>query len=123
MSVSTLDRKALTGVPLSFPSLISLDKSDDKSPRSWIQVARTGSFKSNRYGPFSITKTDLSQIVHNFKNVTPKAPTELPVDYDHLSMDPKKPGDGIAAGWFKDLELRRDGDELWGEVEWTPDGA
>ena len=37
-------------------------------------------------------------MLHNFTEVTPKAPTELPIDYDHLSMDPQKPGDGIAAG-------------------------
>ncbi len=62
-------------------------------------------------------------MLKNFNEVTPKAPTQLPIDYDHLSMDPKKPGDGIAAGWMEKLELRGDGDELWGEVSWTPDGA
>jgi len=93
------------------------------STRSWIQLARTGAFTSNRYGKFSITKDDLSMMLQNFSNVTPMAPTELPIDYDHLSMDPKKPGDGIAAGWMKKLELRANGDELWAEVEWTPTGA
>jgi hypothetical protein len=38
-------------------------------------------------------------------------------------MDPKKPGDGVAAGWLKAVELRANGDELWGEVEWTPEAA
>jgi hypothetical protein len=33
-------------------------------------------------------------------------------------MDPKKPGDGIAAGWMKRLELREHDEELWAEVEW-----
>ena len=110
---------------LSNPSLIQLTvvAAKAKAPRSWIQIARTGSFKSNRYGAFAITKDDLQQMVHNFRNVTPKAPTELPVDYDHLSMDPRKPGDGVAAGWMKRVELREDGNELWAEVEWTPDGA
>jgi phage I-like protein len=93
------------------------------APRSWVQLARTGSFTSNRYGKFSITTDDLKTMLHNFKNVTPAAPTELPVDYDHLSMDPKKPGDGAAAGWMKKLELRDGGETLWAEVEWTPDGA
>ena len=59
----------------------------------------------------------------NYNDITPKSPTELPIDYDHLSMDPQKPGDGIAAGWMKRVELREDGDELWAEVEWTKDGA
>src|SRR5881394_3698339 len=91
--------------------------------QSWIQVARTGEFVSQRYGEFAITREDLAQMVHNFKTVTPKAPTRLPIDYDHLSMDPQKPGDGIAAGWVNDLTLRNDGDELWALVEWTPEGA
>jgi hypothetical protein len=109
---------------LTFPSLIRLaDSGSDSRLRSWIQVARTGSFVSKRYGTFSITKTDLTDMLRNFNEVTPKAPTELPVDFDHLSMDPKKPGDGIAAGWFKGLEVRGEGDELWGDVEWTPRAA
>lgn len=91
--------------------------------RYWIQLARIGAFVSNRYGKFAITKQDLAQMVKNFREVTPQAPTELPIDYDHISMDPKKPGDGIAAGWMKQLELRGDGEELWAEVEWTPAGA
>jgi phage I-like protein len=111
----------LERVLLSSPTLLaSLQLSaTDGDTKSWIQLARTGSFVSKRYGKFDITKTDLSQMVHNFREVTPKTPTELPIDYDHLSMDPKKPGDGIAAGWMKNIELRQEGEELWGEIEWT----
>jgi len=111
-------------VILSWPSLIQLaEATAGSASRSWIQLARTGSFVSNRYGKFSITREDLTTMLSNFNDITPKAPTELPIDYDHLSMDPKKPGDGMAAGWMKKLELRGDGEELWAEVEWTPDGA
>jgi hypothetical protein len=115
----------LESIILSYPSLIHLDapSSDTAGPRSWIQLARTGSFVSKRYGKFAITKDDLSQMSVNFRDITPKSPTELPIDYDHLSMDPKKPGDGIAAGWLKKVELRENGEELWGQVEWTPDAA
>jgi hypothetical protein len=38
-------------------------------------------------------------------------------------MDPKQPGDGKAAGWLKRVELRAEGDELWGEVEFTREAA
>jgi len=120
-STATLNR-----VILSLPSLVSLatTKTDTAdAPRSWIQLAKTGTFHSSRYGKFSITRDDLAQMLHNFRNVTPAAPTELPIDYDHLSMDPKQPGDGKAAGWLKRVELRADGEELWGEVEWTPEAA
>ena len=114
----------LTNVILSISKPVEPDK---RGPRratsSGCSWRRPGRSSSNRYGKFSITKDDLGQMFQNFNEVTPKAPTELPIDYDHLSMDPKKPGDGIAAGWMKTLQLREDGDELWGEVEWTPDGA
>jgi hypothetical protein len=114
MSTETLSR-----VILNWPSIVNLAD----ALRSTIQIARTGAFVSKRYGKFAITREDLAQMLHNFENVTPKPPTELPIDFDHLSMDPKKPGDGMAAGWMKKLELREDGDELWAEVEWTDDGA
>jgi phage I-like protein len=115
---------SLSRVVLSYPTAISLaDDTSGGHPASWMQVARTGNFVSQRYGKFSITRADLAQMLNNFKTITPVAPTMLPVDYDHLSMDPKKPGDGMAAGWMKDLVLRDDGDTLWGLVEWTPDAA
>ncbi len=116
MNYPSLDR-----IILSSPSLLA--PAEGAPASSWIQVCKTGEFTSNRYGKFAITKDDLKQMLHNFKHVTPKAPTELPVDWDHLSMNPKTPGDGAAAGWFKDLQLREDGEELWGHVQWTPKGA
>ncbi len=115
-------RPNLSRVVLSLPSLVSLATTADE-PRSWIQLAKTGAFHSSRYGKFSITRDDLAQMLHNFRHVTPAAPTELPIDYDHLSMDPKQPGDGKAAGWLKSVELRADGEELWGDVEWTPEAT
>lgn len=101
----------------------TISLSDGAAAQSWIQVAKTGEFVSSRYGEFAITPANLSQMLRNFKTKMPQAPTKLPVDYDHLSMDPQKPGDGKAAGWFVDLELRNNGGELWGLVEWTPDAA
>jgi phage I-like protein len=119
MKTSTTLSHVILANPQALPAL-SLN---DGAARSWLQLAVTGEFVSNRYGKFSITRADLAQMLHNFKTHTPKAPTELPIDYDHLSMDPKHPGDGIAAGWLKRVELRANGDELWGEVEWTPRAA
>jgi phage I-like protein len=110
-----------TRVPITSPSVLTL--TDPKAVTSWIQVARTGTFHSSKYGKFSITTDDLRQMLHNFTHVTPIAPTQLPVDYDHLSMDPKKPGDGKAAGWFKSMELRTSDTELWAEIAWTPEAA
>jgi hypothetical protein len=84
--------------------------------QSWIQLARTGSFVSNRYGQFAITTDDLKMMAANF------TPDVTPIDYDHTSMQENlKPGDGIAAGWLKAVELRDGGSTLWGRVEWTPE--
>ena len=115
---------SLERVILNWPTALDLTEEAGAPPRSVIQVAKTGSFVSKRYGKFSITREDLAQMLHNFAHVTPKAPTLLPVDWDHLSMEaPRLPGDGAAAGWMKRLELRDGGDTLWAEVEWTPKGA
>lgn len=110
-------------IPYVWPSVLTL--ATPKATTSWIQVAKTGTFFSQRYGTFSITSDDLRQMLHNFTHITPIAPTQLPVDYDHLSMDPKKPGDGKAAGWFVTgrMELREHDTELWAEVAWTPEAA
>lgn len=92
-----------------------------------MQVCKTGSFHSSRYGRFSITREDLSSMLRNFNEVTPlPSPGEgkmLPVDYDHLSMDPKVPGNGKAAGWMRKLELRDGGETLWAQVDWTDAAA
>lgn len=108
-------------VPLVWPSVLVLAKTTAKT--SWIQVAKTGTFFSARYGKFSITEDDLRQMLHNFTHVTPTPPTQIPVDYDHLSMEPKSPGDGKAAGWIRALDLRENDSELWAEVAWTPEAA
>ena len=123
---------ALSHVVLSWPTPVGaivaagaqpMGGGQPQAPQSWIQIAKCGNFVSQRYGKFSITTNDLSQMLNNFKTITPKAPTKLPIDYDHLSMDPQRPGDGQAAGWISDLQLRDAGDTLWGLVEWTPDAA
>lgn len=87
----------------------------------WIPVAEVGEWYNPRHGNVPITKEHLRVMLANYKNRRhPLRDVQLPVDYDHLSTQPnKKPGDGEAAGWFTDLELRADGAELWGRVDWT----
>jgi Mu-like prophage I protein len=113
-------------IPYIWPTELRLSAAEAASdtPRKWIQVAKTGEFFSSRYGKFEISRTDLATMLSNFRTITPQAPTQLPLDYDHLGMDPKNPGDGKAAGWFSgQMELRADGNELWAEVEFTPKAA
>jgi hypothetical protein len=108
--------------PSPLPTLMAPATED--APTSWIQIARTGEFTSSRYGKFAITTADLRSMHANFTTGKfPEPPTRVPIDYDHLSMAPKQPGDGIAAGWIKNLELRQGNTELWGEVAWTADAA
>jgi phage I-like protein len=88
---------------------------------SWIQVAIIGSFKKGDR-KFSITPAMLSEMVENFSSGKhPVPPTELVVDYEHLSgTATENPEAGKAAGWFKELELRDEGAELYARVDWTP---
>ncbi len=78
-----------------------------------MQVLRTGEFSDPRYGRFEITKPMLSDMVANFtKGVRGVIPA---LDYKHESDD-------VAAGWFKSLYLKDDGNELWADIEMTPKG-
>lgn len=89
----------------------------------WFQVAKTGTFFSPIYGQITISASDLNTMLRNFKTKTPKAPTQLPIDYDHLSDNPAKPGDGAAAGWVDDLRLGDGGATLWVKPRWTRPAA
>jgi len=109
--------------PWTLPALEGVNLRQPAAKKSWVQIARTGKFVSNRYGKFEISKADLSSMLKNFNEITPQPPTQLPIDFDHLSMSPSKPGDGIAAGWVQQLELRDNGDTLFAEIEWTPQAA
>jgi hypothetical protein len=95
------------------------------TPESWIQVAVAGEFSDpGRYGDFTITAADLTAMAENFTaGKFPEPPTEICVDYDHLTLKVKAPGDGKAAGWFRQLETRANDAELWARVAWTEAGA
>lgn len=99
------------------------DDTGEGAATTWIQVLRVGKFWSPRYKDFSVTKSTLSTMVENFQTITPKAPTELPLDYNHGTSRPDTVEQGKAAGWIKDVELRADGKELWAQVELTPEAA
>ena len=82
--------ETLSRVILSWPTVLNLKD----AARSWIQLAKTGAFVSKRYGKFAITKRTC-RMFHNFNHVTPKAPTELPIDYDHLSWTRRSPATAL----------------------------
>lgn len=99
--------------------------------RVWILGAAEGVWWNPRHGEVPISNEDIRRMFSNFRegNHPPRGTAqELPIDYEHLSVKPdRKPGDGAAAGWIRDVDLRRnselDRDELWLAVEWNEDGA
>jgi phage I-like protein len=99
------------------------DDPGEGAVETWIQVLRTGKFWSPRYKNFAVTTATLARMVENFKTVTPKTPTELPLDYNHGTNRPETIEQGKAAGWIQDLEVREDGTELWAHVRLTAEAA
>ena len=89
----------------------------DGKGTSRIQVAKT--IKSAKKGDlkFDITADHLDQIVANSKRTS----QQIPIDYNHLSLNAILPEQAVAAGWFTDLE--RDGDKLFGNAEFTETAA
>jgi hypothetical protein len=78
-----------------------------------MQILRTGEFSDPRYSRFEISKTMLADLVKNFsEGVRGVIPA---LDYKHESDD-------VAAGWFKALYLKDEGNELWADIEMTPKG-
>lgn len=87
-----------------------------------IQILRTGTFHHPQYGKFVITDETLETMVKNFQEVRPKSPTELVVDFEHLSAgDLTDPKQGKAAGWIKSL-VKQDGG-LFADVQWNEEAA
>lgn len=123
-----LQRDDPTGVApfcseLVFRALADGQPDDRFVPGEPFQVAKTGKFFSPVYGEITIAPQDLANMYRNFKTLTPLPPTQLPIDYDHLSDEPQKPEDGKAAGWVEDLEIRDGGNTLWCTPKWTKRGA
>ncbi len=102
-----------------FVAAIALAAAADGQPRSsWVQLFRTGKFWDQRYGNFAITTQDLNQIADNFGT-----PVLCPVDYNHGTSTPTTAEIGKAAGKIAEVEIRANGAELWGRVEWTTEAA
>jgi hypothetical protein len=75
-----------------------------------VQVLRVTKFTHPEYGDIEITPETLVKMKENFDNRVRRQ--DLPLDYFHEN-------EKAAAGWFKELFLSVDGQELWAKVDWT----
>lgn len=78
-----------------------------------VQILRVGKFIHPEYGEFSISQTDLQNMVRNFQEKV--RGTDIAIDFAHES-------EKEAAGWIQAIFLNEDQTELWGTVKWTPIG-
>ncbi len=120
--------RGLAALETQFGYVVNLDAyhfTGDQQKSMWMPVMVAGVWHHPKFGEVPVTPDDIARMFDNFKSAKhPLANVELPVDYEHLSMRPdRKPGDGEAAGWFKDLEIRNAGTELWALVDFTDDAA
>lgn len=77
----------------------------------------TGHWHAPWHGNFEMTPDDLNEMVANFDagEATVEGSHKLPINYGHDIS-------GKAAGWVTRIYTQNDGTELWGDVEWTPEG-
>lgn len=82
----------------------------------WVQLIPAGEFAGrDGRGPYLL---DVEAVLAAFA----KGGIDLPIDYDHQTLDADaKAGPVPAAGWIKELQAREGA--LWGRVEWTPRAA
>lgn len=92
-------------------------EADNRSPRVWIQLAKTGRFAGHPSGAFELNTKVFSEIITNFRNDG----KPIAIDYEHASEMPATEGSiptsgAPAQGWIYDLRI--DGTNLFGLVEW-----
>jgi phage I-like protein len=95
-----------------FQRILCQQSLDGEAPK-WVQIFPLGhwEYHPDIGGPLDVTVERLQEILANQS----KQKTEIPLDYNHQTMT-----DGVqapAAGWVKELEIRKSG--LWARVEWT----
>jgi len=81
-----------------------------------VQLLKTGEFLQENGKKVKISREILASFVQNFTDkVRGYADGKLPIDYF-------RENEKIAAGWIETLTLEAEGNELWGDIKWTPAG-
>jgi 8-oxo-dGTP pyrophosphatase MutT (NUDIX family) len=93
--------------------------SEDGKP-VWVQVAKSGKFLGHSAGPFELNTRVFDEIIANFRATKNR---RIPIDYEHASEADASEGTipingAPAQGWVLDLKV--EGSDLWGLVEWLP---
>jgi phage I-like protein len=84
------------------------------SKSAWIHIAPFGKWEGHESGDFIIDNKIVDKVIANYdRQVSPSM-----VDYEHDSLDGRKTGPKLAAGWVQKLAKRDDG--LWALVEFNP---
>lgn len=86
--------------------------------KTWVQVARYGSFEGHPQGPFRFDPQTFAEIVRNFRATENQ---HVQVDFEHASeLHPENVAtEGVPAlAWVVDLDDRGDAG-LWGLFEWV----
>ena len=86
--------------------------------KTWVQVARYGSFEGHPQGPFRFDPQTFAEIVRNFRSTQNQ---HVQVDFEHASeLHPENVAtEGVPAlAWVVDLDDRGDAG-LWGLFEWV----
>lgn len=91
------------------------------SAPEWVELAQIGVWLGNPQQPEVVTPRHLQSALSNFERHQEAANNDVCIDYHHqTTMAKVNPGPSApAAGWIEDMELRQNGQSLWGKVSWT----
>lgn len=92
---------------------IEADAQGNVDVPSRIHLMSAGNWKTPYHGNFEMTASDLSQMVEHFNQGIGLVDNSgrAPINYGHDQG-------GKAAGWINNLAV--EGEDLWGDIEWTP---
>jgi hypothetical protein len=96
---------------------IKIKADSQGNPPARIHLMGAGHWHAPWHGNFEMTPEDLAEMVQHFDEGvgSVEGSKKLPVNYGHDVS-------GKAAGWITKLSVENNGTELWGDVEWTPEG-
>ncbi len=90
----------------------------------WVMLARVGAWLGHPAMPEVIGREHLRSALDYFQRHYAANEADLVIDYHHASiLAPAGGATAPAAGWIQKMELRAEGTELWGRVQWTTDAA